>query len=179
MKKLIPIFLVLSVFSGCSFSTQTSDKSLSTAGNKALDQQFYDQGVKTTDFSQCNQILDKAMKEECARIVNAGKITAEAVTKVDITLCKKIDLERYRMACESQVQPVLDAKTSNENRTQIEKQAYEQKNYKICDQIKDENQKVSCKYNVVSDLVISKKDPSLCNVIGPKDIIDKCKSLVK
>lgn len=179
MKKLIPIFLVLSIFSGCSFSMQTSDKPLSTAGDKALDQKFYDQGVKTNDFSQCNQILDKAMKDECARIVNAGKITAEAVTKVDITLCKKIDLERYATACEAQVQPLIDAKISNDNRMQIEKQAYDQKNYKLCDQIKDENQKVSCKYNIISDLVISKKDPSLCNAIGPKDIVDKCKSLTK
>ncbi|PIZ75722.1 hypothetical protein COY05_03360 [Candidatus Peregrinibacteria bacterium CG_4_10_14_0_2_um_filter_38_24] len=183
MKKLIPIFLILSVFvAGCNFANQTptqQEKPLTTTGDKALDQKFYDQAVQANDLTLCNQILDATMKSECTSIANAGQLTSEAVSKADLSLCRRIDLARYRVACESQVQPLLNAKQASEDRMQIDKQAYDQKNYKLCDQIADENQKVSCKYNVITDEVIAKKDPSLCEAIGQKDIVDKCKALVQ
>ncbi len=180
MKKLIPIFLVLSVFvTGCNFANKTSDKPLSTAGDKALDQKFYDQAVVSNEVALCNQIKDKTMKSECTSIANAGKITTEAVSKVDLMLCKKIDLARYRTACELQVQPLLTAKQADSERLTIEQKAYDQQNAKLCDQIKDENQKSTCKYNILANQAVSKKDPSLCNGIGQQDMVERCKSNVK
>lgn len=177
MKKLIPIFLILSVFAGC--NSATPEKSLSTAGDKALDQKFYDQAVQANDANLCNQILDTAMKTECAGIANAGKITQQAVASVDITLCKKIDLARYKTACESQVQPLVDSKQADLDRLNIEQQAVNKQDPKLCDQIKDENQKSACKYNILANQAAAKKDPSLCNGIGLKDMVMKCKESAK
>lgn len=178
MKKLIPIFLVLFVFvTGCNFAN--SDKSLSKKGNAVLDQQFYDQATQSSDLALCNKILDKDMKSECASIVDAGKLTRKAVSELNIDLCKTITIERYKTACETQVQPLIDAKQADSERLTIEQKAYDQQNAKLCDQVKDENQKVACRYNIITNQAIEKKDPSLCNGIGQKDIIEKCKGMAK
>lgn len=180
MKKLLPIFLVLSVFvTGCNFASKTPEKPLTKTGDQVLDQKFYDQAVASNDVTLCNQILNATMKSECTSIANAGKLTAEAVMKGDISLCKKIDLDRYKTACEAQVQPLIDAKQADSERLTIEQKAYDQQNAKLCDQIKDENQKASCKYNILANQAATKKDPSLCNGIGQKDMIDRCKEISK
>ncbi|MFA6305974.1 MAG: hypothetical protein WC651_04625 [Candidatus Gracilibacteria bacterium] len=177
MKKLIPIFLVLSVFTGCGFTN--SDKPLSVAGDKALDQKFYDQALQSNDLSLCNQILDKTIKDECTLIATAGKLTAEAVAKADVTLCKKIELERFRTACETQVKPLVEAKQADAERLKIEQQAIDQQDAKLCDQIKIEGQRTSCKYNILANQAIQKKDPSLCNAIGEKTGIERCKQNIQ
>lgn len=178
MKKLLPIFLVLSVFvTGCNFAN--SDKSLSKKGDAVLDQQFYDQATQSNDLALCNKIFDKDMKSECASIVDAGKLTKKAVSELNIALCKTITIERYRTACEIQVQPLIDAKQADSERLTIEQKAYDQQNAKLCDQIKDENQRASCKYNIIANQPATKKDPSLCEGIGQKDMVTRCKEISK
>lgn len=180
MKKLLPIFLVLSVFvTGCNFASKTPEKPLTKTGDQVLDQKFYDQAVASNDLTLCNQILDKTMKSECTSIANAGKLTAEAVAKADITLCAKIELARYKTACEAQVQPRVDAKKDEANRMKIGQEAQTKQDPKICDQMKDEDQRASCKYNILADQAFTKKDPSLCDGIGQKDVIAICKDRLK
>ncbi|MCK9185915.1 hypothetical protein M0P48_00560 [Candidatus Gracilibacteria bacterium] len=174
MKKLIPIFLVLSVFVGC--NSAVPEKTLSTAGDSALDQKFYDQGVMGNDVTLCAQILNEGMKAECTSIANAGTITAQAVISGDLALCKKIDLPRYRTACETQTQPVVDAKQADADREKIAQAAQEKQDPKLCDQIKDANQKATCKYNIIANKALEEKNPSLCIQIGNKVMEDECKS---
>jgi len=177
MKKLLPIFLVLAVFvTGCNFANQATEKTLTKTGDQVLDQKFYDQAVASNDITLCNQILDATMKSECTSIANAGKLTTEAVAKGDITICAKIELARYKTACEAQVQPKVDAKKVDEDNAKIGQQSYDKQNAKLCDGIKDENQKASCKYNILANQAIAKKDPSLCDGIGLKDMIEQCKN---
>ncbi|MDP2642937.1 MAG: hypothetical protein Q8P62_03790 [Candidatus Peregrinibacteria bacterium] len=175
MKKLLPIFLILSVFvAGCNFSN--SNKSLSEKGDAVLDQQFYEQATQSNDLALCNKIFDKDMKSECASIVDAAKLTRKAVSELNIELCKAITIDRYKTACETQVQPLIDAKKADENTAKVGQQAYDQQNAKLCDEIKDEDQKASCKYNILANQAIAKKDPSICEGIGLKAMIEQCKN---
>lgn len=173
MKKLIPIFLVLAVFTGCNLLN--SEKGLSDQGNKILDQTLYDKGIQSGDMTSCDQIIDKTMKTECTSIVNAGKLTSQATTQADVTLCKKIDLARYETACETQVKAIVEAKQADAKRLSIEQNALDKSDATICNEISNENQKATCKYNILNSQAVSKKDPSLCEGIGRKDLIDDCK----
>jgi len=180
MKKLLPIFLVLSVFvTGCNFANQTPEKSLSTKGDKALDDQLYTQAIQNGNTKLCEQIADKSVKEECSSLITANQLTKQAVADGDIGLCKKIDLERYKTSCETQAKTAADSKQADKDRLSIEQNAMTKGDAKLCDQIKDVNQKASCKYNILTNQAMSKKDPSLCNGIGLKDLVELCKQSIK
>lgn len=172
MKK-ISLLISLILLTGCSANPSQ------TKADEVLDTELFNQAISEKNLMGCALLQHSERNEECKNIVNGLLFTEQAVAKMDKKLCDQIELERYKENCETQVNSKLELKNADAKRLSIEQEAADKKNANICDQINDENQKASCKYNILTDLAITKKDPSLCEGIGPEDMIEKCKGLAK
>ncbi|MEK7673564.1 MAG: hypothetical protein AAB373_06820 [Patescibacteria group bacterium] len=92
---------------------------------------------------------------------------------------------KHHKAVENQTEPTvtesIDPETYMEQQAaaaeayvEIESEAVAEGDADLCEDIQDENQQYSCKYNVIANLAARKKDPSLCDEIGRKDLIAEC-----
>lgn len=174
MKKTLASLLLTGLFlTACGGGTKTD--TLSEKGDKALDQQFYDQAIQSNNVSLCDQIIDNNIKGECKSILKAGEITKKAISDVNIDLCKTIDLERYKKTCTIRVQSLADSAQKEEDISKIEKEAMDNKDVELCNKVENESERASCKYNILANQAIEKKDPSICEGIGQKSSIEECK----
>lgn len=175
MKKTLAALFLTGVFltacGGSSTPAKTSDK--------LLDNDIFTQATSTGNVVRCKDILDKTLKASCEQIINDQIATSAAVSALDKALCKKVSDERYRKECETQVDAKLEDKNTEAKRISIEQSALNNKDTSLCDQIADLNQKGACKYNILADQALAKKDPSVCEGIGLKSMIDDCKNYLK
>lgn len=186
MKKFIPLAFALVIFAACTSSN--SDTKIETSADTivnadtVLDDQLFSQATSQSNLEKCKQISNQARKDECKMVVEGLTITAEAVKTLDASLCKDIENERYEENCESSVndaiadkesykKAVAEANEAEQARLAIETQATQKGDYEICNQIEDEGQKASCKFNVIS----ASGNISLCDEIGDPDLIEFCK----
>lgn len=187
MKKFIPLAFVLVVFAAC--SSGNSDTKIETSADTTinadtvLDDQLFSQATGQNNLEKCKQISNPTRQDECKMVVEALTVTAEAVKALDVSLCQDIEDERYKENCESSVEDAIteeenyknklaEASKAEEARAEIEIKAMEKGDYEICNQIEDEGQKASCKFNVIS----ASGNISLCDEIGDPDLIEFCKS---
>lgn len=171
MKKTLASLVLTSVFltacGGSSAPTKPSDK--------LLDSDIFTQATSGGNLARCNDILDKTLKASCEQIINDQIATNAAVSALDKALCKKVSDARYKKECETQVNAKMEDKNMDTKRISIEAEAIAKGNSKICDQISDSNQRSSCQYNVLVNQAIAKKDPSICEGIGLKNLVEQCK----
>lgn len=144
--------------------------------------QQLENAIRAKDVDTCSTINNSTKAKECEDIITSLISTDEAVAAVDLAKCSKLSLPGYKENCETKVQFELDKENSKqeainleEEMTSIESKAMQASDYKLCESITDENWKKSCKYNVISNQVITTKDFSLCGQIGDKDLEDQCK----
>ncbi|MBI4235468.1 hypothetical protein HY604_04175 [Candidatus Peregrinibacteria bacterium] len=189
MKKTFFLLIAaITIISACSSPKPDSKADLSLA-DQLLDEQLYSEAIGVKDAEKCTKIAAKDLQKECADVVDAIKITKKAVSDDDQNACEKIELKRYRENCENSVSTAIEAKeayaklaeTDRKLEDQIqsaEAKAIDSGDPDLCNSIEDENQKYSCKYNVVVNKAVSAKNPELCEVIGKEPVILECKNAV-
>ncbi len=170
MKKTLAALFLTGVFlTACGGSSKPAKPS-----DKLLDSDIFTQATSGGNLARCNDILDKTLKASCEQIINDQIATNAAVSALDKALCKKVSDERYKKECETQVNAKTEDKNTDNDRLSLQQQAYNTKDYSICDKIADANQKDICKFEVISEL--TPKDPSLCEKIGQPALVSKCKA---
>lgn len=189
MKKIFSILgMILAatfIFNACVSSEDTVSKNVNS--NTVLDDQIFQNAVDSKNLESCDKILDKDKKEECKTAVGDLILTDNAVKELDKTICAKISNDRYEDNCEMRVKQLLEEEQKvektlekeaekNQEYIEIEAEAKEKKDADICNDIDDENQKYSCRYNIIVDQAITSNDPSLCDEIGEETSIGICKS---
>lgn len=155
---------------GATTSTKPSDQ--------VLDKDIFTQATASGSIDRCKDIKDNTLAASCEQVVNDKRVTNSAISALDKKECGKVSDARYKIDCEIQIDAKIEAKNEEAKRASIEKDAQTNNDPKICDQIKSENQKASCKFNVLSIQALKQKDPSICDGIGLKELVDKCKLLV-
>lgn len=192
MKKFLAILLLaLLAFSGCSLFEKEETKAEPAELNSAtvLDNEAYKWATSDKNVELCANISDTAKKDECIRVVDALVLTDKAIAELNDDICGEIEIEDYEKNCDAVVKSKLGQKKmeeekiaelqkDEEERAGIEKEAIEKKDPKICDEIEDENQKSSCKYNVIVNIAIEQKDAKQCEAIESKDMVTECENFV-
>ncbi|MBD3330725.1 hypothetical protein GF354_04315 [Candidatus Peregrinibacteria bacterium] len=191
-KILFLILLIILTFSACNLednnSEPTNDTGTSqeyTESDKLLDNELFQFASSNNDAESCNKIISEDLKNECEKTVNASIVTVQAVENRDLKLCDGIDLPRFKDYCVLATTKEIDA--YNETREKIERKkamseleqkAIDEGNVNLCDQQENEDKKVTCKYNILTNQALNNKDSSLCDQIGDESLIEHCKSLV-
>src|SRR3989338_10099948 len=174
MKKLLIPTLATLFFAACG-AAQTPTTEVNA--DSVLDDQLFQEATSSNNLAKCDEIDAAAKKEECKTVVNSFLLTAEALEKLDASLCKDITEDRYRENCEISVsskieeieeyeKAVKEVENKDKERLAIETEAVEKGDPKICESITDENQMYSCKYNIIVNKAITQNDASLCDEIG-------------
>ena len=189
MKKLSILVLLLTsitLLSGCFYNTEeTPAAPTEVNADTLLDDQLYESAVRGDNAGKCDLISEAAKAGECKKVVTANLLTAKAVAEMDDDACGDIELARYEKVCELRVEETIASteaaekeieafKESDQNRMKIETEAMIKKDYTICAQISDENDMVTCKWNVITKEVITQEDNSLCKKIGRDEEVTLC-----
>lgn len=115
-----------------------------------LDNRLFEEATSLNDISKCNAIKSMAKKEECETVLKSFNLMNRAAESKNKSLCGQIKLERYRELCENYVEKAITKEKEEETTQSVEQEAIKKQDPVICDQIKDENQKAACKFNVTS-----------------------------
>lgn len=185
MKRLLIPLSVL-FLAACGAANAPADAPTEVNSDTVLDDKLFQEATSANDLAKCDKIADGAKKDDCKMVVQSFLTTAEAVAKLDASLCKDITDQRYKKNCEDRVNETIadkgeyekkleDAKKLEEEVLAIESKAIQNGDADICNAIQDENQKYSCRYNVITNIAISEANPSLCDDIGESDRITRCK----
>lgn len=176
MKKILPcLFLTGLLFTACNASPAVKTTDSTKPSDKILDNSIFSDATSSGNLARCKDILDATLKASCTQVINDKAATSAALEALDKSLCAKVSDARYKQDCETQVAAKVEAKNADANRLNLQQQAYDKKDYTICSKIEDANQKDACMFNVIIEL----KDPSLCEKIGQKDLVAKCKNSPK
>lgn len=188
MKKLlIPISALF--LAACGAANAPADAPTEVNSDTVLDDQLFQEATSSNNLAKCDEIAAAAKKDECKMVVQSFLTTEEAVAKLDASLCKEIADGRYKENCENRVNDTLadkgeyekkleDAKKLEEEVLAIEAEAIQKGDADICNNITDQNQKYSCRFNVIANIAISEEKPSLCDDIGESERIARCKESV-
>ncbi len=180
MKKTISLLIALSlsvfIAVACTSSQSSeTDQSENLNSDTVLDNQLFKEATSSNSMEECDQILDKGLKEECKMTVESSVLTNQAVEEMDKSICDGIQLNRYKENCNNKTQEAIDDQNRAEEIISIGEKAIETENADICNDIEDENVKASCKYNVIANKAIETNDPSLCDEIENESSIKICK----
>lgn len=115
-----------------------------------LDNRLFEEAASLNDISKCNAIKSMTKKEECETVLKSFDLMNRAAESKNKSLCGQIKLDRYLKLCENYVEEAIAEEKQEETTQLIEQEAIKKQNPSLCDQIKDENQKAACKFNVTS-----------------------------
>lgn len=147
------------------------------------------EALKTGNIEGCGQISYIDSKKRCEQTIQANMFSSEAIAKSDKTLCAKIELERYAKECVTIVENnqkrdeyLLKAQEKDEEedakRLSVESKAVEAQDASICEQIIDQSQITSCKYNVLANKALKENNAAICDQIGDAVFVSMCKESV-
>lgn len=168
-------FLLLSAVVIAIYLTACSSQTKTTPADQLLNDDIFKQATNDNNLARCKDILDSKLKSSCEQVINDRNITNDAVSTLDKGKCKKVSDERYRQNCETQIDTKMEAKNADTKRLSIEQSAVDKKDPSICDQIEDNNQKYSCRYNIIVNKAIQEKNPEICETIGKESVVEECK----
>ncbi len=131
--------------------------------DKILDNQIYEDAVSTLNADRCSNIKDEAVKSECSKAVTGLNLTNEAMEKLDKSICSKIELERYKENCNTEVEnKIAESKISEEKKSFYEEQNalaekyYNEDNLEGCAEIEDETFRKQCEDNILTQRGLNK-----------------------
>jgi len=194
LAKVLTLILAVSfIATGCNLLNKEESVSTETQvvnADTVLDQQIYQRALGSKDAKACSTIKDEVVKTECSDTVEALVLIEKAVAKIDDDFCGDIKLERYEDECEASIAAILDQQKAvekqaaltakqEEDRLAIEEEAIKKEDYTICNKITDGNQKASCKFNVITGLVVSSKNSEECENIGNINLIRECQQTIE
>ncbi|MFA6521344.1 MAG: hypothetical protein WCT53_03110 [Candidatus Gracilibacteria bacterium] len=183
-KSLIALMLITAfTFSGCTLFQEDGLKPqepvTDVSGDTVLDNQIFTAAYNALDIKRCDEIKDTAKKEECKVTVSDTLLSNDAFNKLDKSICNKIANARYKDSCIKAIEGKINSDNASikqdGERLSAEQEAIKKGDANLCDAIKDEGQKNSCRYNVIVHQALQKNDPSLCDKIGDKSFIAICK----
>lgn len=174
------VIVLLSLFVACGQSDDSSDTSQTAllSADSILDNQIYQGALYAKDGSKCADISDAGTAEECKNVIESLILMDEASLTLDKSLCNKIKLKRYEEECEKTVKSALDRKEDEEKMYKLSQEASDKNDANICDGIKDEGVKYSCRYNVLANKAIAENDPAYCDEIGDETSTRECKNIL-
>lgn len=175
MKKTLASLFLTGVFLTACGGASTPAK----LSDKVLDNDIFNQATAAGNIARCKDIVDGTLKASCEQVINDQIATTAAVSALDKALCKKVSDERYKKECETQVSDKVKGRDADKNRISIEQSAQKNNDSSICDQITSENQRASCKFNVIASEARTKKDPSRCKEIGLINLVEQCEIIAK
>lgn len=176
MKRLlIPISALFLAACGAA-NAPVTDAPTEVNSDTVLDDQLFQEATSGSNLAKCDEIIDSTRKDECKMVVNSFLITTDAVAKLDKSLCEDIDDGRYQENCENRVNEIITKNEEDERTLGIEEEALKLKDANICNEIKDQNQIYSCKYNVLVSLAMEQGDTTICEQIGNAAMIQECKN---
>lgn len=194
MKKFLAILLLaILAFSGCDLFEKEEEKEEANKTINAstiLDDESYKWAVEGENVELCENITDADKKDECKKVVQALILTDEAVVEANKSFCADIKLESYKENCEEVVESKLEQQVleeekvaeleeNNEKAFKIEEDAVAKKDANICNDIKDENQKYSCRFNILANQALAEKNSKICEGIGSDDYAKTCVETVE
>lgn len=115
------------------------------------DMKLYNGAIQLKDDSFCQKITSNDLKEKCVKDIADNKIIAEAVAKMDSSICEqlqgaKVDLCKMEIALASKSEDDFREATAEES--EIMRQAEATKDPSLCDQIESERKRENCVTNV-------------------------------
>ncbi|MBU1152211.1 hypothetical protein KJ632_05310 [Patescibacteria group bacterium] len=181
MRKLLTLSLVLfSAISltACTIPGTSQEDLLQSSSDTSLDNRLFKEASQESNAEKCDQILDESEKKECKKVVEANDLSAQAIAKMDKSICDDIELERYKEACKIDVEKKLQQAEQRVRIADIMQEAVDSKDPNLCDTIPDENQKYSCRFNILANMAIEEGNPSLCEQIGEQGYTTSCIEVV-
>ena len=165
MKKL-PLFLLLTLTTGCSMSTATTDDIAKKA-------------VSLRDSAICQAIVNGKVKQFCESAVLDSKVMDIALSSGDVSQCKQIKSTEYQKACE------LGATSEQRKRETMAKDLENLYTLQAgtslekCSEVSDPGAQYQCRVNVAITLAYTKKDPSGCKFIKETTLKQSCDNAAK
>jgi len=197
MKKLLALVLITTLFSACGLISETEkpaeekneikEESTNEIADNFLDDQIFSSAVGTFNKERCGEIINNQRKTECIQVIEDTLKSREAYDKLDKSMCEAVENERYKENCITTIE--MELKRIEEDNLKIQKLEEEQnkvgeilgeaistKDLKKCEEIKDEGQKYSCRYSIISQKASEANDATICDEIGSPNFIELCKS---
>ena len=170
------LVLIAIALSGCFWQEEKEPAIPEMNSDAALDNKLFSDAVKQKNSDLCLKIKNKDPKEECVNSVQGLLSIDEAIKKTDAALCKKIKLERYKTTCETLVNEKSEKEKEEKQQSGKVQKALDAQDASLCDAIKDNEAKYTCKYNILVNKAEQNKDASMCDGIGFPEYIEKCKT---
>ncbi|MBI2634396.1 hypothetical protein HYW82_01840 [Candidatus Peregrinibacteria bacterium] len=92
-----------------------------------------------------------------------------------LTACGSKNEDSRPQISDKTLEEITEAYKANQ---QIEAEAIAQNDASICNEIQDNNQKYSCRFNIIAKEANQKKDPSICKQIEEKVAIQQCEESI-
>lgn len=193
MKKFLAVLsLAVLLLSACNLFEKGKTEPESTEINSVtvLDNEAYKWATSDKNVELCANISNTAKKDECIKVVDALILTDKAIAELDENICREIEIESYEKNCkdvteskleqqEADSKKVKELEKANEEATEIEGKAMAEDNEDICNDIKDENQKYSCRFNILANRALLEKNVKICEKIGDKEFAKTCVETVE
>lgn len=189
MNKKIKFTVILLVIFAATFLngciTKTSEKSTQqeaeVTADSLLDNQLYTEASEQNSLEKCKLISDEAKAEECEKVVNANLISIKAVKERNSKLCKSINLERYKEACNLRVKEQI-AQDEEQKREQQRVNEMTQKSQEIhdsgdvtrCKELEDKNFQEVCELNILVNKALEENNKASCNEASTKELQKRC-----
>lgn len=176
MKKTLASLLLTGLFLTACGGAATKPSASTKPSDQLLDNNIFAEATSGGNLARCKDILDGTLKASCEQVINDKNATNTAIAELDKSKCSKVSDERYKKECEVQVDGKMEAMNADAKRLEIGQKASDEGDATICNEITNEDQAASCKYNILANQAIQKKDSSLCDKIDKKEFVEQCKN---
>ena len=181
MKKIILPILAVFLFTACSAGPESDTATVSGPQIAELDSDVIVLAVRNETPELCTTIEDPAAKSICDTKVSDQINLKKAVEAVDPDICKQIQESSTKERCNILVNLSLEdqqkaelAIKEDQARQQTAQKAYDQNDVELCESIRDDNQRLNCRYDVITKMVGTNGDKGLCKEIGNKELEALC-----
>lgn len=179
MKKTLASLLLTGLFLTACGGAATKPSASTKPSDQLLDNNIFTEATNGGNLARCKDILDGTLKASCEQVINDKNATNAAIADLDKSKCSKVSDERYKKDCETQIDVKIEIRDADAKQLSLSQNAIDKGDASLCDKLSDEGQKGSCRYNIIAPQAIQKKDPSICEGIGLKNMIDECKDSLK
>lgn len=145
----------------------------------------YQGAVQLKDVSYCDKIAIETIKKECQTAVADEIALADAIAKLDPTLCSKLSTQDQQEACKTQVEVITTEKKQSESQQANQNEIVNQYetitkagDYTKCKTINDTSYSMTCELTILTNMALIAKDPSICDKASSQAVTDECKKRV-
>lgn len=134
--------------------------------NKEKEEKKFIKILQDKKIHQCHELNDANLSQNCRNIL----LKESAEEKLNINTCNQINNDEQKQECTQNVQQKIDQK--------IFKNALEEGNIPLCDNISDSTLKNNCNDTIIFKLVKQHKSTSLCEFVKHPEHKNICKQVL-